>query len=377
MTRVLHIITGLGLGGAEMMLLKLLQASDRSASEHVVLTLTDLDVLGPDVRALGVSVHSLGISRVASGLRGLWAASRLVGSFKPDVVMTWLHHADLFGVMLKCLHTTLPLVWNLRCSKLSPEDLPRSNIVLVRLLARLSLVPSVVVANAHVGMEEHVRVGYKPRRWLVLPNGFDTGEFSPNELARNSIRNQLGIDESDFVVGMVGRYHRMKGFDLFARAAGIAVQKNPRLRFVLVGTDVSEENEELANMFKAVGIHSRVLLLGQRRDIPDVMNGFDLLTNTSTSEGFPNVVGEAMSCGLPCVVTDVGDSGIIVGKTGALIPSGDAQALARAWQDFADIKDAVLSSLKASARQRILDMYDISVVAHRYQELFENVARER
>jgi glycosyltransferase involved in cell wall biosynthesis len=147
------------------------------------------------------------------------------------------------------------------------------------------------------------------------------------------------------------------------------------LRFVLVGTDVSERNEELANMFKAAGLHSRVLLLGQRRDIPEVMNGFDLLANTSTSEGFPNVVGEAMSCGLPCVVTDVGDSGIIVGQTGALIPPGDVETLARAWQDFADMKDAVLSSMKTSARQRILDMYDISVVARRYQELFENVAR--
>jgi glycosyltransferase involved in cell wall biosynthesis len=224
-------------------------------------------------------------------------------------------------------------------------------------------------------MEEHVRVGYKPRRWLVLPNGFDTQKFSPDDLARKNIRNQLGIDDSDFVVGMVGRYHRMKGFDLFAKAAGIAAQRNPRLRFVLVGTDVSEKNEELANMFKAMGICSRVLLLGQRRDIPDVMNGFDLLANTSTSEGFPNVVGEAMSCGLPCVVTDVGDSGIIVGQTGALIPPGDAETLAKTWQDFADMKDAVLSRMKASARQRILDMYDISVVARRYQELFENVAR--
>lgn len=371
MTRVIHIITGLGLGGAEMMLLKLLRASDRSATEHVVLTLTDLDVLGPDIRALGVSVHSLGISGAASGLRGLWAASRLVGSFKPDVVMTWLHHADLFGVMLKCLHPTVPLVWNLRCSKLSPEDLPRSNIVLVRLLARLSFVPSVVVANAHVGMEEHVRIGYKPRRWLVLPNGFDTREFSPDDLARKSIRNQLGIDESDFVVGMVGRYHRMKGFDLFAKAAGIAAQKNPRLRFVLVGTDVSEENEELANMFKAAGIRSRVLLLGQRRDIPAVMNGFDLLANTSTSEGFPNVVGEAMSCGLPCVVTDVGDSGIIVGQAGTVIPSGDAQALANAWLSLASMTPAEIEELRLRARKRILDFFEIGVVARRYNELFK------
>jgi len=373
--RVLHIITGLGLGGAEMMLLKLLQASDRSTTEHMVLVLTDLDVLASDFRALDVSVQVLRISGLMSGLRGLWAASKLVIASKPDVVMTWLHHADLFGVMLKCLHPTVPLVWNLRCSKLSPEDLPKSNIILVRLLARLSFAPTVVVANAHVGMEEHIRVGYKPRRWLVLPNGFDTRKFFPDDLARKKVRDQLGLVESDFVVGMVGRYHRMKGFDLFAKAADIAVQRSARLRFVLVGTDVSEENQELVNMFKVAGIRSRVLLLGQRRDIPVVMNGFDILANTSTSEGFPNVVGEAMSCGLPCVVTDVGDSGIVVGQSGVRIPAGDVETLARAWQDFAEMKEGALSVMKASARQRILDMYDISVVARRYQELFESLAR--
>ena len=371
--RVLHIITGLGLGGAEMMLLKLLKASDRLTTENVILTLTDLDVLGADIRAQGVRVRSLGISGGATALRGLWAASRLMRSFKPDVVMTWLHHADLFGVLLKCLHPTVPLVWNLRCSKLSTEDLPRSNIILVRLLARLSFVPTVVVANAHVGMDEHIRIGYKPRRWLVLPNGFNTKEFFPDDLARKRIRDQLGIDQSDFVVGMVGRYHRMKGFDLFAKAAGIAMQKNARLRFVLVGTDVSENNEELMSVFKIAGVGSRVLLLGQRRDVHDVMNGFDILANTSTSEGFPNVEGEAMACGLPCTVTDVGDSRVIVGEAGVVVPPGDALALARAWLWLAAMSPSSAMELRLRARKRVLDFYEIGVVADQYSGLFKQL----
>lgn len=373
--RVLHIITGLGLGGAEMMLLKLLQASDRSATEHVVLTLTDLDVLATDIRALGVPVQSLGVAGGLSGLRALWRARCWVSQFRPDAVMTWLHHADLFGVALKCLAPSIRLIWNLRCSRLSPDELPRSNILLVKLLARLSFVPSVVVANARFGIEEHVRMGYKPRRWMVLPNGFDTEVFSPDAVVRREIRQQLGVSDAEFVIGMVGRYHAMKGFDTFVRAAGALAQKNQRARFVLVGTDVSNENSELKRMLEAEGMLGEVLLLGERRDIPLVMNAFDILASTSTSEGFPNVIGEAMSCGVPCAVTDAGDSASVVGETGIVVPIGDYEAMAAAWQLLSEMPKQDFSALKQKARQRIIDEYEIGVIVRRYLALFEAQCR--
>lgn len=371
MTRVLHIITGLGLGGAEMMLLKLLQASDRSATEHVVLTLTDLDVLAPDIRSLGVPVQSLGVAGGLSGMRALWRARRLVSQFRPDAVMTWLHHADLFGVALKCLAPSIRLIWNLRCSRLSPEELPRSNILLVKLLARLSFVPAVIVANARFGMEEHVRMGYRARRWMVLPNGFDVAAFAPDAEARRAIRQQLGVSDGDFAIGMVGRYHAMKGFDTFVRAAGLLAKKETRARFVLVGTDVSGDNAELKAMLEAAGILGKVALLGQRRDIPAIMNAFDILASTSTSEGFPNVIGEAMSCGIPCAVTDVGDSACIVGQAGVVVQPGDGEAMAAAWQSLSAMPEKDFLALKQLARQRIVEEYEIGVVARRYQALFE------
>ena len=371
MTRVLHIITGLGLGGAEMMLLKLLQASDRSATEHVVLTLTDLDVLAPDIRALGVPVQSLAVGGGLSGVRALWRARRLVGQFRPDAVMTWLHHADLFGVALKCLAPSIRLIWNLRCSRLSPEELPRSNILLVKLLARLSFIPALVVANARFGMEEHVRMGYRTRQWEILPNGFDVAAFAPDAEARWAIRRQLGVSDGDFVIGMVGRYHAMKGFDTFVRAAGLLAQQETRARFVLVGTDVSEDNAELKGMLEAAGVLGKVALLGQRRDVPAIMNAFDILASTSTSEGFPNVIGEAMSCGIPCAVTDVGDSACIVGRAGIVVQAGDGEAMAAAWQLLLAMPEKDFIDLKQLARQRIVEEYEIGVVSRRYQAVFE------
>ncbi len=371
MTRVLHVITGLGLGGAEMMLLKLLQASDRSASEHVVLTLTDLDVLAPDIRALGVPVQALGVRGGWSGVRALWRARRLLSQFKPDAVMTWLHHADLFGVALKCLAPSTRLIWNLRCSRLSPEELPRSNILLVKLLARLSFVPELIVANARCGMEEHLRMGYHARRWVVLPNGFDVAAFAPDAEARRTIRQQLGVSNGDFVIGMVGRYHAMKGFDTFVRAAGLLAKREARARFVLVGSDVTEDNAELKRMLGAAGILGKVALLGQRRDVPAIMNAFDILASTSTSEGFPNVIGEAMSCEIPCVVTDVGDSACIVGKAGLVVQAGDGEAMAAAWHSLLAMPKKDFLGLKQLARQRIVEEYEIGVVSRRYQAVFE------
>ena len=123
-------------------------------------------------------------------------------------------------------------------------------------------------------MEEHIRVGYRARRWMVLPNAFDVEAFSPDVEVRMAIRQQLDVSDGDFVIGMVGRYHSMNGFDTFVRAAGVLVQKEVRARFVLVGTDVSDDNFELKGILEAASILGKVVMLGQRRDIPAIMNAF-------------------------------------------------------------------------------------------------------
>lgn len=372
--RVLHLITGLGLGGAEIMLLKLLRASDREANEHVVLTLTSVTTLQPAMEALGVRVRSLDIRGAVGGFHALWQARAFIRDFRPKVVMTWLHHADLFGAMLKCLKPSLRLVWNLRCSQLSASELSRGNILLVRLLARLSFLPSAVVANAHAGRAAHAAEGYRPRRWAVLPNGFDTAAFAPDVGARAALRGNLGLAGDAFLVGIVGRYHPMKDFGLFVAAAGRFARGDDKVRFVMAGKDVTGDNAELVAMIRSAGIESQTVLLGPRQDVAAIMNSLDVLANTSTSEGFPNVIGEAMACGTPCVATDVGDSADIVGDSGIVIPPGDVDALVTAWQKMRRMPADEFLALKQRARQRILDHYEIGVVARRYQELFNEFA---
>lgn len=371
--RVVHIITGLGIGGAESMLFQLIRASDRSTDEHIVLTLTSADAMVPQFEALGVTVTKLRAGRL-SGLSALVKARKLIKAFKPNLVMTWLHHSDLFGVLLKALIPSLPLVWNVRCSKLSATELPLRNLLIVRLLAFLSWVPITIVANSTAGKREHITVGYRPAGWRVLPNGFDTTRFTPNRAAGDRIRATSGIPLDAFVVGLVGRYHPMKGFDLFMKVAGRLAKTSPAIHFVLAGTEVDAANAELRKMIATAEIEDRITLLGQRADIADVMNVFDVTVCTSTSEGFSNVIGEAMSCGVPCAATDVGDNARLVGLGGRIVPAGDAVSLAAAITHMIEMSPLSFQELRERARTQIIENFAIENIAHRYKELFDEFA---
>jgi glycosyltransferase involved in cell wall biosynthesis len=371
---VVHIITGLGIGGAESMLLQLLRASARTDTRHIVLTLSSENALVRQVEAANANVVNLRAGGKGWVLAALWRARKLVKTHHASLVMTWLHHADLFGVMLKCLCPKLPLIWNIRCSKLAPGYLPRRNLVMVRILARLSRVPVAIVANSHAGMREHVVVGYRPDGWRILPNGFDTGRLSPDAESGRQLRREIGIEPDAFLIGLVARFHPMKGFDLFVRAAAQVAAKTDKVHFVLVGSGVNWDNQELAEWIAAAGLQKRVTLLGQRHDIPRIMNLIDVLVSSSTSEGFSNVIGEAMACGTPCIATDVGDSASLVGDSGKVIASGDEDALAAAMQDLSEMRPADYNILREAARSRILAEFSINEIAARYQKLFDEFA---
>ena len=366
---LVHIITGLGIGGAESMLLQLLRASAHGPAKHLVLTLSSKNALREQVEETGVPVINL--SEGGKSIFGsLLQARAMFKAERPSLVMTWLHHADMFGVMLKCFFPKLPLIWNIRCSKLEPAYLPRRNLLMVSVLARLSWVPTAIVANSIAGMQAHIAAGYRTEGWRVLPNGFDIERFCPNEGATQRLRNEIGIDREAFVVGLVARYHPMKGFDLFVRAAACIAAASPRAHFVMAGSEVDWNNRELSNWIEKTGLRERFTLLGPRQDIPQVMNMLDVLVSSSTSEGFPNVIGEAMACGTPCVASDVGDSAYLIGETGKILAFGSEKALADAVLELDAMPQAECKHVREAARRRILEQFSINEISMRYQELF-------
>ncbi len=374
--KVLHVITGLDVGGAENMLLRLITHTDRSSVQQEVISLTSLGVIGQRLEAMGIPTHVLQIRGPLGLFKGLSRGRAIAKKFAPDVIQSWLHHADLFSLGLKALGFIGPLIWNLRCADLNVADVPGRNRFLVRILARLSTFPSCVVANSFAGKLSHTAVGYHPRRWEVIGNGFDVVRFAPDAEARRRSRAQWNVASDAPVIGIVGRYNKVKGFPVFAKAASLFLQDFPHARFVLVGTNLDGANSELVSLLKQADILRAAILLGQQHDIAGVMNGLDLLASCSTTEGFPNVIGEAMACGVPCVATDAGDSALIIGADESVVAIGDTVGMAAAWKRHFELPPQERQERHNAARRRIELNFDINAVVRRYEDLYRELAAE-
>jgi len=251
----------------------------------------------------------------------------------------------------------------------------RLSAVLLRALARLSGWPDVVVANSKVGKAFHESLGYHPRRWAVIPNGFDVKRYRPDREARVRVRRELGCDPDTPLIGLIARYDPMKDHATFLRAASLLLRRQARARFALAGRGAEAENAVLAKTIKALGLGSAVHLLGERSDIPKIMAALDLLSMSSAfGEGSPNVVGEAMACGVPCVVTDVGDAARIVGETGKVVPPRSPEALADAWLALLALSADERARLGVAARRRIETSFALSEIVVQYEDLSEGLA---
>lgn len=374
--RILHVITGLSTGGAETMLFKLLSAMQSGDCESVVISLTDAGSYGPRIEALGVPVHVLGMSPGRPTLKALRMLRSLITSISPDVIQGWMYHANLAASLANIFRlAAVPVVWNIRQSLDHYATEKPSTRKVIQLGAYLSAMPKRIIYNSRHSAVQHAAAGYRKNRELIIPNGFDCEVFRPSTQHRREIRDQLGIDENTVLIGMVGRYHPMKDHENFLRAAAITSTRHDQVVFLLVGHGLDADNRELMQMVEHFGLARHLFLLGERKDIPAITASLDIAALSSSSEAFPNVVGEAMACGLPCVVTRVGDAEWILDDAGLVVPVSNAQALADAWSKMIDVGSAERQRLGTLGRQRILEYFSIDKVALQYQELYAALAR--
>jgi glycosyltransferase involved in cell wall biosynthesis len=289
------------------------------------------------------------------------------------VLMTWLYHADFLGTVAAALGPRTQLVWNIRCADMDLSKYGYVSRVLPHVLARIARRPAVVVANSEAGRHIHEQYGYAPRRWEILPNGFDMQSFRPDPARGASMRAALGIDPAAPVVGLFARFDPMKDHATFLNAAEILVRARPDLLFLLAGrgTDSAAFDTLIGDRAELRG---RLILLGERRDVPELMAATDIVVCSSLTEGFPNTIGEAMASGVPCVSTDVGDAAALIGDTGAVVAKADPPALAQKLKEFLDMAPQARAALGAAARQRIEQKFSLQAVAARYAVLFRELA---
>lgn len=371
--KVVHLITGLNVGGAETMLHKLLSGMDRARFQNSVISLIEPGPMAKRIEALGIPVVSLGMRRGRPTPGHIWRLYRLLRSARPNILQTWMYHADLTGIIAGRLARVPNIAWNLRCSD-CVRGASRTTVWTFKACARLSGWPQVVIANSEAGRRYHASRGYHPRRWVVLPNGFDLDFFKPDDLARKHVREELQLPPDTPLIGLVARYDPPKDHATFLRAVMLLSERHPEAHFLLVGRDVVSSNSELMRPVQSHSVQERLHLLGERADVPRLMSALDIMVSSSSSEGFPNVIGEAMCCALPCVVTDVGDSAGIVGDAGVVVPPRDPEALADALEGMLDAGPNVRRKIGLAARQRVQELYSLQAIVREYEELYRSLA---
>lgn len=374
--RILHVITGLNVGGAETMLYRLASNMDRSRFETRVVSLLEPGPMGTKLAEASIPVDTLGMRRGVPTPGGLWKLVRLIRDFRPDVIQTWLYHADLAGLVAARLAFPFGggpgVVWNIRCSFMALEEYRRMTGVTLRACTALSRLPDVVLTNSREARRFHREVGYRAKRFEVIPNGFDLDVYRPDKAAGKAVRQELSIGSEQVVIGQVARFDVMKDHETMVRAAADVVREHDAV-FLFAGNGLDHDNLDLLDWMKRYGLPpERTRLLGQRHDVPQLMAALDIHVSSSAfGEGFPTVVGEAMACGVPGVVTDVGDSARLVGETGRVVPPADPDALAAAMAELASISPAQRSELGRSARKRIEERYSLPSIVRRYGALYE------
>jgi glycosyltransferase involved in cell wall biosynthesis len=370
MLKIMHLISSLDVGGTEMALYRLLSQMDRQHFQNTVVSLIEVGPVGEKIQALGIPVHSLGMQRGRPSPLGIWRLAHVLRHKRPDILQTWLYHADLLGLVTAALVRVPCTIWNLRASDMDMSKYRRLSGWTVHLCKLLSGMPQAVVVNSEAGRAFHTQHGYHPRRWVLIPPGIDTQAFRPDAGARLEVRRELGLTSEALLIGLVARFDPMKDHATFLRAAGQLAHIETHVQFVLVGTRGAVDNPELSALIAQAQLHGRVHLLGLRSDTPRLMAALDIASLSSISEGFPNVVGEAMACGVPCVVTDVGDSARIVGETGIVVPSRNPRALVEGWQKMIGLGTAGRQQLGQAARERIQRYYSLEQIVQQYETFY-------
>ena len=375
--KVVFIITGLSTGGAEISLLKLLQGIDRTRFEPEVISLTTKGEIGPRIENLGLPVYALGMKPGLPNPVKFAYLVRLLRQSRPDAVNTWMYHADLLGGLAARMANIEALAWSIRNSDLSPDHSKRATLLTTKICSCISgLLPRRILSCSKRARDIHIANGYDGGKMVLIPNGFDLSRFQPDAGMRDAVRAELKLASGTLIAGLIARDDPQKNHAGFIEAAAQTHKTLPQVHFVLAGDGIDQNNKGLTALIDRMGLTGHVHLLGRRDDIPRLMAALDILASSSFGEAFPNVLGEAMSCGVPCVVTDAGDSAEIVGDTGRVVACGDMDGLARQLIELLQWPAAQRAQLGALARRRICDHYEISDITRRYEEFYVQLVND-
>lgn len=364
--KVLVLTTALGTGGAEMALFRVLNALRPHGVETVVVSI--MAIQGDHFPTMGLDVRLLDMPRARLNRHALAKLRDIVRAFQPDLIQGWMYHSNVLAHLARRFMPAgqrPPLAIAIRGSLTLLAEEKRLTRWIIRLDAWLSRWAERVLYVSRLAHRQHNEFGYAAAQAMVIPNGFDCQKFTPDPTARARLRQELGLSDNARLIGLVASWQPLKNHRGLLAAVASLAERYPDVHVVCAGRGVSLANPAAAEAIPP-SIRARVHLLGERGDIASINSALDIATNVSHAEAFPNVVGEAMACGTPMVVTDVGDSAWILDGCGEVVPPGDDAALAGALARLLDMPAEQRQALGARARQRIIDHFSLESVALSY-----------
>lgn len=361
-----------------MMLKRLVLEQNRDHDvQPMVVSLTQLGPVGRELQEAGIAVRAMGLHGLMNAGAVLIKLHRHIRSARPDIVQTWMYHADLLGGVAARLAGQRNIIWGIRNTDLfHGAGVSDALSWIAGLCARLSSsVPRAIVCVAEAARRNHVALGYSPSKMLVIPNGFVDKSAAPQ--IRRALRAQMGIADDALVIGSVGRFNAYKDYPNFVSAMGVVAASVPAARFVMVGRGIDTANSELQALIAATGFAGRFLLLGEQHDVVGHYAAMDIFCLHSRSEGFPNVLGEAMLAGVASVTTDVGDAALMSDGRAVVVPPEDSSALAEAVTRIANMSGQERDAMGRAGRERILTTYSLPHIAQHYRALYDRLLSGR
>ena len=372
--KIIILCRSLCAGGAERQLVELAKGLRSGGNDVMVVLFYGGGELEGELQAADVNIMTL-------NKRGRWDAyanivrlARIIKHFRPDILHGYMPSANIVSVIMKLFCSKLKVVWGVRSSYMDLSHYDLTARILYKLEPKLSHFADTVIVNSHAGYKHAVKSGYHAKKLVVIQNGIDTESFCPNREAGKRVRAELGVNDDEILIGIVARFDPLKDHELFLRAASLVSMKRPDARYVCIGDGPAEYRDMLKERAKELGVSHAVIWAGARNDMSDIYNAIDLVVNASYCEGFSNVIGEAMSCGVPCVVTDVGDSAEIVGDCGYVVPPKDPERLTDAIMRILSLQLGGLREMGLRGRERMVSCFSTPRMLERTTAILEEIS---
>lgn len=374
MIKVCHVISSLKMGGAQQLLFRLSESLDKPEFTHIIICLTGETELAEKFRNRGVKVYNLNMRCVLHTVKCILQLKKILKLEQPSVVHTWLYHADLITTVAMIGIKSIPLVWSIHHANENFDGDKKSTKWLVKSLALMSgRIPTVIIYCSEYAKRVHRKLGYRPKKDIVINNGIDTNRFSPSSLLRKQFRDEFGISKNTLVIGMVARYSPVKGYEVFIDMAHKLLEKNYDIKFVMIGTDIVNTNHELIDTLEKLELSSHTLLLGEREDIEGAMNGMDVLVCPSFAESFGLVVVEALMCEVPVVCSDLEVLRFIAGDD-YVTPVGNSHLLANKVNQLITTTLPERRIIGNKGRKRMIEQFDEVLMIEKYKRIYNEIS---